>query len=234
MPLGFPYDLSLYKLLTDWGSLIAGFLALVAGMFAYFAAREVTDRQLKAQAEERIAEIHNIRAAVRTEIIALSKFIIGTLSICEGVATQGTKIPRSDANFIVRALQEPNVFPAVADRVAFLSNPHLAIQFYMRIGEAKALANTLSLATAPVPGTAFLTSAAPIIFVDRGNALVIADALITALELARAIVADVPADASPLEGFVTTQTLQDIDAAIAAARATFPDAESFQDRVPAR
>jgi hypothetical protein len=110
----------------------------------------------------------------------------------------------------------------------------LAIQFYMRIGKAKALANTLSLAVAPEPSTTFLKGPAPIIFVDRGNALVIADALITAPELARALVADAPADASALERFVTTQTLQDIDAAMAAARATFPDAESFQDRVPAR
>jgi hypothetical protein len=231
MPLGIPCDLSVYKLLTDWGSLIAGLLALLAGAFAYFAAREATDRQLKADAEKRAAEVRNIRAAVRTEIIAFAKFTIGTLDICEGIATQGTHIPRSDANSIVKGLQEPTVFPAVADQVAVLANPHLPIQFYMRIGEAKALANTLSLATVAVSGTTNVS--VPTIFVDRGNALVIADCLITALQLARAIVNDAPADTSPLEGFVTTQTLRDIDAAMAAARATFPEAESFKDPAPA-
>jgi hypothetical protein len=145
VPLGLPCDLTWYKLLTDWGSLIAGLLALVAGGLAYVAGlmqakatRQAVEKQLAAEAAERAAEAIEIRVAVRSEVIAVSKFIIGTLSICEGIAKLETRMPRSDANAIVKGLQEPIVFPALADRIALLNNPHLPVQFYMRIGEAPA------------------------------------------------------------------------------------------------
>jgi hypothetical protein len=55
LSLGWPPDLSWYKLLTDWGSLIGGLLALGAGIAAYVAGtkqaratREAADRQIKA------------------------------------------------------------------------------------------------------------------------------------------------------------------------------------------
>ena len=35
MNLGLPLDLTWYKLLTDWGSLIGGCFALIAGFIAY-------------------------------------------------------------------------------------------------------------------------------------------------------------------------------------------------------
>jgi len=232
MSLGFPCDLTIYKLFTDWGSLIAGLLALLAGVLAYRSGvrqadstRDATEKQLAAQKEQRAVEAENIHAAVRAEVIAFSKYIVGTLSVCEGVARLETVIPRSDANAIVRSLLEPTIFPAVADRVAVLPSPHLPVQFFMRIGEAKALANTLALSTVAVARAAKVSAAT--IPVTRDNVLSIADSLITALQLARGIVADVPANAPPGEDFVTATTLQEIDTAMASARAVFPDAESF-------
>jgi len=233
VPLGLPCDLTWYKLLTDWGSLLSGFLALLAGGLAYVAGimqanatREAVARQLAAHAAARATEIADIRAAVRTEVIAAAKFVVGALSICEGVAHGGTLIPRSDANVIVAALQEPIVFPAVADRIAALANPHLLVQFYGRVGEARALARTLASATVPAPPT---NPSSPVVLVTRENVLVIADALVTALQLARAIIANVPGEQSPEEAFVTARTLVEIDAAETAAKSTFPDAESFTE-----
>jgi len=217
MTLGFPSDLTLYKLLTDWGSFLAGILALAAGILAYRAGREGVDRQLADQAAERAREVANIRIAVRIEIIAFSKFVIGVLDICGGLARHDFEMPRSDANTIVKSLQEPIVFPAVADRLALLLNPHLPVQFYMRLAEAKAMAQAMTTATVT-------NVSGPIIIVSRENARTIADCLITALECARGVVADTPAP----NDFVTTTTIQQIDDAMAAARATFPDAESFQ------
>ena len=232
MPLGFPCDLTLYKLLTDWGSFIARLLALLAGGIAYAAGlvqasatRNAMDRQLAAQAEAQAAEVANVRTALRAEVIVFAKYVIGALGNCEAIAKKITTMPRSDANAIVRGIHEPTVFPAVADRIAALGNPHLPVQFFARVEEAKAKANTLSLATVAY-GVANVQ--VPVILVDRANALAIADCLITALELGRAIVADEPANAPPEDKFVTTQTLQDIDAARASAKATFPDALSFQ------
>lgn len=221
MTFGFPCDLTPYKLLTDWGSFLAGILALAAGILAYWAGREAVNRQLAAQAAERAREVLNIRVAVRTEIIAFCKFVIGVLDICGGLARQEWQMPRSDTNAIVKSLQEPIVFPAVADRVALLPNPHLAVQFYLRLEEAKAMAQAMAMATAT-------NLSVPPVIVTPENAATIADCLITALQCARPLVAYAPENTTPAEDFVITETLQQIDAAMAAARATFPGAESFQ------
>ena len=225
MPLGIPCDISAYKLLTDLGSFLAGILALWAGGLAYWAGREGVNRQLAAQAAERAREVLNIRIAVRTEIIAFSKFVIGVLDICGGLARQEWQMPRSDANAIVKSLQEPIVFPAVADRVALLPNPHLPVQFYLRLEEAKAMAQGMAMATAT-------NLSVPPVIVTPENAATIADCLITALQCAQGVVRDASADKTPSDTFVTNETLQQIDAAMAAARATFPGAESFQEPPP--
>jgi len=189
---------------------------------AYWAGREAVNRQLAAQAAERAREVLNIRVAVRTEIIAFSKFVIGVLDICGGLARQEWQMPRSDANAIVKSLPEPIVFPAVADRVALLPNPHLPVQFYLRLEEAKAMAQGMATATAT-------NLSVPPVIVSPENATTIADCLITALQCARAVVAHAPANTTSPEDFVTTQTLQQIDAAMATARTNFPRAVSFHE-----
>jgi len=233
MPLGLPYDLSLYKLLTDWGSFIAGILALAAGVMAYLAGvrqanatREAVANQLDAEAKAQAVEVLKVRTALRAEIVAFAKFVMGALETCRGIATGETHVPMADANAIVRGLYEPTIFPAVAGQIAVLDNPHVPVQFYLRIEEAKSMANTFALATDPAASV--FHGSAPVPFVTKANAQAIADCLITALQLGRAIVADVPASITPAEKFVTDKTLEDIDAAMAAARETFPDAESFK------
>ncbi len=48
MPFGWPQGLTAYKLLTDWGSLISGLFALVAGVIAYVGALRAARRQTHA------------------------------------------------------------------------------------------------------------------------------------------------------------------------------------------
>jgi hypothetical protein len=58
--IGCPADLTWYKLLTDWGSLIGGGFALIAGAALYVIGR----RQVKATAEAADKEIAATREAV--------------------------------------------------------------------------------------------------------------------------------------------------------------------------
>jgi len=50
--MGWPADLTWYKLLTDWGSFIGGGAALIAGVLAFIATRQATNRQIAALARK--------------------------------------------------------------------------------------------------------------------------------------------------------------------------------------
>jgi hypothetical protein len=207
-------------------ALLAGVLAYVAGKAQAIATKDSTDRQLSAQTAAQAVEVKNIKSAVRTEVIAFTKLVIGAMENCRSVATGAKVIPMSDANAIVRGLQEPNVFPAVADRIAILDNPHIPIQFYLRIEEAKSIANSLSIANLNDPLAKQLTNVTA--YVTRDNAEAIADCLLTALQLSDSLINDFPVDSSEMEKFVTNETLKSIQSEILAARAIFPGAESFK------
>ena len=82
MNVGWPSDLTAYKLLTDWGSLIGGILALFAGAAAYIAGymqasatREAARLQVEAMRQSAEREVEALRRSIATEmriIIALS------------------------------------------------------------------------------------------------------------------------------------------------------------------
>jgi hypothetical protein len=55
MPIGWPSDLTWYKLFTDWGSLFGGVFVLIAGVFAYAAGRIQASATRRAAADQ-IAE----------------------------------------------------------------------------------------------------------------------------------------------------------------------------------
>jgi hypothetical protein len=215
MEFGFPCDLTLYKLLTDWGSFIAGVLALVAGFLAYLAGT------LPAKNKRR-DEVADVREAVAIEIITYAKYVIGALLTCEQVAKGEVQIPRRDANYLAKMLYDSAVYPAVADRTGLLAEPQATVEFYMRIAEAKASANVLAVQTATSGAQSFITAI---------EASPIADSLITALQLARAIAATAPKELqrSPRHGFILSHTIKEIDQALISARQAFPDAESFKD-----
>ncbi len=148
------------------GSLIGGIVGAGGAVWAVFLALS----QQRREETEKVAE------AVRTEVTTLVKYAIGAV------------IPRQDAHYIVKNFAgDPIIYPAVADRVGLLRHPHATAEFYMRILEAKVMVEMLRTKT-DVPGIMY--TAAPVELVTPQFASSVADSLLTALQLARSIVAD--------------------------------------------
>jgi hypothetical protein len=208
MTLGFPQDVTLYKLLTDWGSLVAGVIALVAAGIAYFAGvcqaratREAANLQISAIERQRNEEIANVRDAVRIEIAALVKYIIGAVGLCEQIAKGRTKISCQDAPYIAKSFwSDPVIYSAIADKVGLLSHAHATTEFYMRVSEAKNMLEILGNKS----GLEFMTAK---------FAATVAESLITALQLARPIVANDgdPSTKSQLEALEQAEMVRQID-----------------------
>ncbi len=233
-----PCDLTWYKLLTDWGSLISGGLALAAGGAAYLAGvhqahatRAAAAQQIDAINQQRKDEIANVCESVRIEVTTYTKYVIGTLLTCERVVKKELQIPRQAANYIAKMLYDSAVYPAIADRIGILPNPQATVEFYMRIAEAKASANVL--ATKIDQPSATNVSASPL-YLTGEDVAAIADSLITALQLAKPIVsaANQSSTPSPLYAYVRGEALKAIEEALASAKVMFPHAESF--KVPPR
>jgi len=78
MQIGLPTDLSWYKLLTDWGSLIGGVFALIAGAAAYFAGKaqakatwQAAYDQLAANDRKDRLQAHCIAVGIYPELLAV-------------------------------------------------------------------------------------------------------------------------------------------------------------------
>jgi hypothetical protein len=234
MNFGFPQDLTLYKLFTDWGSLFAGLIAFVAGAIAYLAGvyqaratREAANLQIAAMNQQKNEEIAQVSDAVRTEVTAFAKYVIGAVEICQQIRN-GLKIPIQSARYVAKSFWgDPIVYPAVADRVGLLPHPHATTEFYMRLSEVRAMLEALRTKTDP---SSHMYVSPPPEFVTPDFAATIADSLITALQLARPIVSNDgnPSAKSQLAALVQTTVVGQIDECLASARAFFPDAESFQ------
>jgi hypothetical protein len=158
-------------------------------------------------------------------MVSLAKYVIGAIEICEGITTGKIDVPAQNAQYVMQKLwADPIVYPAVADRVGLLPHPHATTEFYMRLGEAKSIAQAIQLKA----NTDALVNPvlAAQIRVTPDNAAAVADSLITALQLARGILVDIP-DAR-LAVCVEQITVQQIDKKMQSARLTFPNAESFK------
>jgi len=224
----------------DWQTLITGILALVAAAATIWATRHAarqqctaTDRQtdtLKQQIasleQQRDEEIVNIRDAVRIEVTVFVKYVIGAVELCEQIAKGTVIIPRQDARYIVKNFWgDPVIYPAIADRVGLLPQPHATTQFYMRLSEVKGMIEALRTKT-DAPSITYNTA---IEYVPKDFAEKVADSLITALQLARSIVVNDgdPSTKSQLETWVQAEMARQIDDCLKSAKATFPKAESF-------
>ena len=109
------------------------------------------------------------------------------LDVRRQVAKGERRVPQTDAAYIVRKLfAPPTVYNAVADRIGLLPHPDATTQFYMRLEEVKASTSAIEMAVkfmwAPGQG--------PPPSISRAMVLPISHMLITALELARPIIAD--------------------------------------------
>ena len=72
MSLGLPPDLTWYKLLTDWGSVIGGLTALIGWNFwPNIATRQATNRQISALARKDRLQAQCIAVAISPELLNL-------------------------------------------------------------------------------------------------------------------------------------------------------------------
>lgn len=147
------------------GSVVGGIVGAGGAVWAVFL-------MLSRQREE---ETIKVAAAVRTEVTTLVKYIIGAIEICQKIKA-GMKVPRQDASYIIKNFSaDPIIYPAVADRVGLLPQPHETTEFYMRLSESKAIVTALQMKTDP-PGM----MAPPQVLVTPENATALADSLLTA------------------------------------------------------
>jgi len=174
-----------------------------------------------ALSRQRKEETKKVSAAVTTEIAALTTYIIGAIRVCEEIRAGTRNVPARHAGYIVRKLSAaPVVYQAVADRIGLLPHPEATAQFYMRIGEVKAMVESLERKTElegannPVAGSGLV----PPEFAER-----VAEGLGLALHLAKAILDD---NTKPVSStWVHQQMLRQIDERLKSAKTSFPDAE---------
>lgn len=83
-----PPDLTTYKLLTDWGSLIGGGLALLAGLIAYIGARQAAAKQVAAMAARDRLQAQGIAVAIYPELLKLPTLIDNTRKHLDQVIAQ--------------------------------------------------------------------------------------------------------------------------------------------------
>ncbi len=200
------------------GSFIGGIIGAGGAVWAVYLAIS----------RQRNEEIIKVSDAVRTEVTAFVKYVIGAVVVCQQIKKGLVKIPRQDARYIAKSFWgDPIIYPAVADRVGLLPHPHATTEFYMRLSEVRSMLEALRTKTDPSSAT---NVTAPPEYVTPEFAATIADSLITALQLARPIVANDnnPSARSQLTAFVQTTVASQIDECLESAKTTFPDAESFQ------
>ncbi len=221
MLLGFVVALSFTR---DAGAFAGAFGSVVGGLIGAGGAVWAVYLAMSRQRDEEVAKV---AAAIRAEVLYLTKYVIGGIEICVAISQGKAALPRLDAKTISNNFAfEPVVYPAVADRVGLLPHPQATVGFYMRIAEAKSVAALL--ATPPL-ASSFVNQSGPPQMVSAENASAIADCLSTALQHAHSILTD---DSNPdyrtqLDVESRQATLQMIATSLAEATATFPNAMSF-------
>jgi len=95
MTMGWPANLTVYKLLTDWGSLIGGVFALIAGAVAYIAGymqaratREAANMQVAAVRKSEEREVDALRKSLATELRQLVGRSLGAHNSLRNLVTK--------------------------------------------------------------------------------------------------------------------------------------------------
>jgi hypothetical protein len=199
------------------GAIIGGMIGAGGAVFAVY----------WTLARQRSDDIEMIRAAVRTEVTTYSKYVIGALENCKREANNIGSLPMLDATSIGENLVAPVVYPAVADRVGLLPRAHQTIEFYMRIAEAKGMLTAMHLRAA-----ALTAAQVGMQTVQLSDVEMVAGSLISALKLAKPLIADDDNIRSNLDMHIQERTFRYIDEALAAAKVAFPKADPFQEEPP--
>jgi hypothetical protein len=200
------------------GSLIGGAVGAGGAVWAVFLL-------LRQQGKE---EAVKVETAVQTEITTLVKYVIGAIEICKQIKAGITHVPEHEAEYIVKNFAaDPVIYTAVADRIGMLSHPQATTEFYMRLAETKAMVEALARKAASSYATPNVQ------FVRPDFAEKIAESLITALQLARSVIADdiSHADKQVLGEWVRTTTVGQIHECLEAAKVAFPNSEALKEQV---
>jgi hypothetical protein len=196
----------LYDFLRDQGSLIAGFLALIAGLVAYL----VGKMQLRAiVAAETNANTAAAEAVIR-EVIEYNKLVIEALRICRAIHSGKIQIERRNA-YSIMMNPDPVVYKAVATRIARLPfDAQLIIQFYLRIVYIQQAIQIIVVG--PDGGDAA---------VPRNEIQTLAKSLIIICQLAQTIIRHAPS--TGVTENVSQIILAQIDAALEKANQSIPE-----------
>lgn len=100
-----PTDLTAYKLLTDWGSLIGGVLALAAGLIAYIGARQAAAKQVAAMTARDRLQAQGIAVAIYPELLKLPVVFENTRKYLDQVIDQ--LAGKQPGQFVAGNLQIP-------------------------------------------------------------------------------------------------------------------------------
>jgi hypothetical protein len=129
MNLGLPLDLTWYKLLTDWGSLIGGGFALMAGIIAYLAGRaqatatrQAAEMQVKAERQKCDQEVETVRRSLAIELRQVVARAFGAHQFTRTSGQITAPMVKSSAGVPV-----PIVYPAVADRIGLLNSEAMGV-----------------------------------------------------------------------------------------------------------
>lgn len=201
------------------GSLIGGIIGAGGAVLAVYLA-------LSSQRNEEAARSSD---AVRTEVTTYAKYVIGGIEVCQQIANGTVRIPRQDARYVAKSFwADPIVYSAVADKIGLLPHPNATVEFYMRLSEARSMLEALRTRTNPESA---IYVAPPPEFITPEFAASVADSLITALQLARAIIGDeIQLDSGKphLGTWIKITVVRQIDQCLESAKLSFPNAESFQ------
>jgi hypothetical protein len=128
MNLGLPLDLTWYKLLTDFGSLIGGIFALIAGIIAYLAGRaratatrQAAEMQVEAARRKCDQEVETVRKSLALELRQVVARAFGAhKSLAKLTETSGQITAQMVES--LAGVPFPIAYPAVADRIGLLKS----------------------------------------------------------------------------------------------------------------
>ncbi len=194
------------------GEQLAALGSVLGGIIGVFGSAAAVYLTLWSQRQDETDKVSN---AIIREVMEFSRFAVGNLTTCENLYKNVVQMPGTD---LPAAMQtpEPIVYPAIADRIGRLHMPQRVVAFYTRIAEARRVAAIIAIR---------LFGQMP---VSHEQASKMADIWIDICQFAELIM--LSADFK-LQIDLRTRDIfvEQIRSALASARKTFPEAESFSE-----
>ena len=166
--------------------------------------------------KQREDEIEATSRAVLTEIMVLTKYLVGHLDLCEMIQG-GLQLPKNQIHTVLLT-PEPTLYSSVADKINRLPRPTQVVEFYTRMTEMTGIATLI--ANSPSEG--------PYITPDDIKGL--ADLLITQCQVAEAILSNTtpdPKSEAVLAQGLRAHVLGALRQQLAQAKQFFPESEAF-------